>query len=85
MTKCSPGNCVVGIYKEYKHLPCEKIMEADLKREGDDVLEDVEKFDYCPSCGHKINWKRIAKELGDYFKKLEVKNGKKKRNLENRV
>ena len=72
MTKCKLGKCKVGVYQEWQHLPYEIKLEADLKREGEDVLINVEKFDHCSRCGHRVDWERIAKDLKDYFKKLEV-------------
>jgi hypothetical protein len=72
MTKCKEGYCFVGIFEEFRHSPSETIIEADLKREGNDVLENVHKFKFCPECEHKIDWDRIKKELEDYSEKLKT-------------
>lgn len=69
MTKCKPYRCEVGVMLDSSDNYL-LIWEADLMREGSNVLEDIARFMHCPECGQKINWKRIEKEIKDYFKKL---------------
>jgi hypothetical protein len=64
MTKCKPGFCDIGQYYEYGCQPSEILWERQMKIDKVS-LKDIIKFNYCPECGRKINWKRIKKKFND--------------------
>ncbi len=70
MTKCKPGSCWVGLV--HVNFGAQSTLEADLIREGSNVLKELDKFKYCPECSKLIDWARIEKDLKDYFDNLTL-------------